>query len=100
MSVRVKVGWVKVAVTVVAALRVTVQAPVPEQPPPLQPLKVEPVAGVAVSVTAVPPAKGAGQVVPQGIPAGVLGTGPGPAPPFETGSPEPGRGVEGTALGA
>src|SRR6266550_3954752 len=44
----------KVAVTVVAAKTVTVQAPVPEQPPPLQPLKVEPAAAVAVSVTAVP----------------------------------------------
>src|SRR5260370_16045244 len=81
MSVRVKVGWVKVAVTVVAALRVTVQAPVPEQPPPLQPLKVEPVAGVAVSVTAVPPGKLAAPVGPQGIPARLLVTVPAPAPP-------------------
>jgi hypothetical protein len=32
---------------------VTVQAPVPVQAP-LQPVKVEPVAGVALSVTAVP----------------------------------------------
>ena len=40
--------------TVVAADRVTVQEPVPEAPPPLHPAKVEPVAGVAVSVTAVP----------------------------------------------
>src|SRR2546428_189095 len=38
---------VNVAVTVGAALRVTVQAPGPEQPPPLQPLKVEPAAGAA-----------------------------------------------------
>ena len=36
----------KVAVTVVAPLIVTVQAPVPVQPP-LQPVNVEPVAGVA-----------------------------------------------------
>ena len=43
-----------VAVTVVAAVSVTEQEPVPEQPPPLQPLKVEPVAGLAVSVTDVP----------------------------------------------
>ena len=45
---------VNVADTVVGAVTVTVQVPVPEQPPPLQPAKVEPVAGVAVKVTAVP----------------------------------------------
>jgi hypothetical protein len=45
---------VKVAVTVVAALAVTTQVPVPLQPPPDQPSKVEPVAGAAVSVTTVP----------------------------------------------
>ena len=44
---------VKVAVTVVAALMLTVQAPVPVHAP-VQPLKVEPAAGVAVSVTTVP----------------------------------------------
>ena len=44
----------KVAVTEVAALTVTVQAPVPEQPPPLQPVNVEPVAGAAVNATEVP----------------------------------------------
>jgi len=48
-----KVCGVKVAVTVAAAVSVTVHEPVPEQPP-LQPVKIEPVAGVAVSVTAVP----------------------------------------------
>ena len=41
----------KVAVTVVAAVRETVQVPVPEQPPPLQPVKVEPAAGLAERVT-------------------------------------------------
>jgi hypothetical protein len=43
-----------VALTEVAAFRVTVHALVPLQPPPLQPVKTEPVAAVAVSVTAVP----------------------------------------------
>ena len=46
-----------VAVTVVAAVTVTLHDPVPVHPPPLQPPKVEPAAGVAVSVTAVPLAK-------------------------------------------
>src|SRR2546425_3051478 len=75
---------VNVAVTVVAALRVTVQAPGPEQPPPLQPLKVEPAAGAAVSVTAVPLAKLAAQVAPQVMPAGLLVTVPAPVPALET----------------
>ena len=44
----------KVAVTVVAALTVTVHGLVPEQPPPLQPANVDPPAAVAVSVTTVP----------------------------------------------
>src|SRR3989442_1349586 len=78
-TVGVKVG-VKVAVTVVAAEMVAVQAPVPEQPPPLQPLKIEPAAGAAVSVTAVPLAKLAAQVAPQVIPAGELVTVPLPVP--------------------
>src|SRR5216117_762484 len=73
-----------VAMTVVAAVRVTVQAPVPEQPPPLQPVKVEPVAGVAVSVTAVPLVKLAAQVAPQVIPAGALVTVPLPVPTLLT----------------
>ena len=48
VTVRVKLCSAKVAVTVCAALIVTVQVPVPEQPPPLQPVNVEPAAGVAV----------------------------------------------------
>jgi len=71
---------VKVAVTVVAALRVTVQVPVPLHPPPLQPVKVEPAASAAVSVTAVPLVKLAEQVAPQVIPAGALVTVPLPVP--------------------
>jgi hypothetical protein len=43
-----------VAVTVVVAVRVNVQEPVPLHPPPLQPVKVEPVAGAAERVTEVP----------------------------------------------
>ena len=53
LTVSAKVWVVKVAVTVVAALMLTVQVPVPVHAP-LQPLKVEPAAGVAVSVTTVP----------------------------------------------
>src|SRR5207247_8405682 len=78
-------------VTVVAALRVTVQVPVPEHPPPLQPVKVEPAAGVAVSVTAVPLAKLAVQVAPQLIPTGALVTVPLPVPALLTVSAKVGR---------
>jgi len=53
LTARVKVGM-KVAVTVVAAVRVTAQEPVPVQPTPLQPAKTDPAAGVAVKVTTVP----------------------------------------------
>src|SRR2546428_8271722 len=70
----------KVAVTVVAAESVTTHVPVPLQPPPLQPEKVEPAAGVAVNVTAVPPAKLAEPVAPQLMPAGALVTVPLPMP--------------------
>jgi hypothetical protein len=44
----------KRAKTVVFAVRVGVQVPVPEQPPPLQPLNADPPAALAVSVTLVP----------------------------------------------
>ena len=44
----------KVAVTVVSALKVNVQDLVPLQPPPLQPAKVEPPFGVAINLTVVP----------------------------------------------
>jgi hypothetical protein len=70
----------KVAVTVVAAVRFTVQVPVPVQPPPDQPPNVEPALGAAVSVTDVPLAKLALQVEPHVIPAGELLTDPEPVP--------------------
>jgi|SRR5437762_12935494 len=73
-----------VAVTVVAALTVTVQVPVPAQPPPLQPLKMEPAAGAAVSVTEAPLANAAEHVAPQETPAGALVTVPVPAPALLT----------------
>ncbi len=73
------------AVTVVAALIVTVQVAVPEQPPPLQPEKVEPAAGAAVKVTEVPLANLVEQPMPpQTMPAGALVTVPLPAPALLT----------------
>src|SRR5204863_623561 len=91
LTVSVNVWSVNVAVTVVAAESVTVQAPVPEHPPPLQLLKVEPAAGVAVRVTAVPLVKLAEQVAPQLIPAGALVTVPLPVPALLTVSAKVGR---------
>lgn len=84
LTVSVKLCDAKAAVTVVAALSVTMQAPVPEQPPPLQPVKVEPAAGVAVRVIAVPLANAVVQVAPQEIPAGELLTVPEPTPDLLT----------------
>src|SRR5207247_2109293 len=80
LLVRLTVWRLKVAVTVVAAFRVTEQVAVPEQPPPLQPAKVEPVAGVAVRVTGVPLSKGAEQVAPHSTPRGLEVTVPLPTP--------------------
>src|SRR2546422_11272379 len=80
---RLRVG-AKVAVTVVAAETVTVQDPVPVQPAPLQPMKTESALGVAVSVTTIPFAKLAAQVMPQAIPLGLLVTAPLPLPEFVT----------------
>ena len=68
---------VNVAVTVVPALTVTVQSPVPVQAP-LQPANVEPAAGVAVSVNAVPGSNGLGAVGAAGDAGGGAGDGAGP----------------------
>ena len=73
----------KVAVTVFAALIVTVHLPVPVHAP-LHPLNTDPEAAEAVSVTTVPLAKFALQVVPQLIPEGVLATVPLPVPALVT----------------
>ena len=89
-----------VAVTVVAALKVTVQVPVPEQPPPLQPVKAEPAAGRAMRVTAVPLAKLAEQVAPQSIPVGLLVTVPVPMPVVVTLSTKVGVKVAVTVVAA
>ena len=67
----------KVAETPARELMVTVQAPLPLHAPP-HPAKLAPTAAVGVSVTGVPAAKLAAQVVPQLIPAGALDTEPGP----------------------
>jgi hypothetical protein len=74
--------FVKVAVTDVSPLTVTVQVPVPRQAS--QPAKFEPDAGVAVSVTEVPAAYAAEQAVPQLIPDGELVTVPDPEPAVDT----------------
>src|SRR2546428_670248 len=77
VTVNTKVGT-KVAVTVVAAEIVTVQAPVPVQPPPLQPVKVEPAAGAAGGGPAGPPREPAGAGAPPAVAA--RGRGDGAAP--------------------
>ena len=70
------------AVTVVAAVSVSVHVPVPEQPPPDQPANTEPGAGFAVSVTSVFSSSSAEHVAPQSIPAGEEETMPLPFPGF------------------
>src|SRR5437867_7480032 len=97
-TVSAKVG-VNVAVTAVAAVRVTAQGPVPVQMPPLQPVKTDPVAGVAVSVTTVPLTKLAVQMEPQSIPPGVLVTAPA-APALKTVTAKTGVKVAVTAVAA
>ena len=75
---------VNVAVTVVAAVMVTVHGPVPVQPPPLHPVNDDPTLGDAVSVTTVPAEYTSEQSAPQLIPAGELVTVPDPVPDFTT----------------
>ena len=70
------------AVTVLAAFMVTTQVPVPEQPLPLQPAKMPAPLASVLSVTVVPRANPALQVLPQEIPAGLDTTIPGPPPTF------------------
>ena len=89
-SSRVTGGWRKVAVTVVAAVIVIMQAPVPAQPPPLQPANLDPGAAAAVRVTTVPLVQVAEQAAPQAMPDGPLLTVPLPAPTFATVRPNPG----------
>src|SRR5207237_514574 len=84
---------VKVAVTVVAALIVTLHVPVPVQPPPLQPANNEPDADVAVNVTTVPASYEAEHVAPQSMPAGLDVTAPLPAPALPTERGPGGRGL-------
>jgi hypothetical protein len=79
-GVEVELFRAKSALTVFAALMLTVQVPVPEQPPPLQPVNVAVEDGMAVNVTSVPLLNDAEQVAPQLIPAGELVTSPGPKP--------------------
>lgn len=67
----------KVALTLLDALKVNVQAAVPVQAP-LQPMKVVPVAGVAINVTFEPTANGAEQLLVQLMPEGVEVTVPEP----------------------
>jgi hypothetical protein len=71
----------KLATTVVAAVIVSVQVPVPSQGPAPHPVNVDPLAGAAVNVITVPLAKPNEHVAPQLIPAGLLVTVPVPFPP-------------------
>src|SRR5256885_87220 len=70
---------VNVAVTALAAVIVTLHAPVPLHAPD-QPANVDPVAALAVSNTTVPWVKLAEQVVPHEMPAGLDVTVPLPEP--------------------
>ena len=71
------------ALTVLAALMVTTQLPVPVHPP-SQPAKVEPAFAAAVRVTTVPEANLCVQEDPHEIPKGLLLTVPPPVPALTT----------------
>jgi hypothetical protein len=73
----------KVAVTAVLPVKVTLQEPVPVQVPD-QPANVELLFGAAVSVTMVPLVTLVLHVAPQSIPAGLLVTVPAPVPALWT----------------
>jgi hypothetical protein len=74
---------VNVAVTLVAALIVTLQDVVPEQAPD-HPVNVEPDAAAAARVTLIPLVNPCEQVEPQEIPTGELVTFPEPLPALDT----------------
>ena len=80
---------VNVAVTVVAAFKVTVQVPLPVHPPPDQPVKTEPTDGDAVRVMTVPKLNPNAHATPQLIPAGDDTTAPAPVPGRVTASCNP-----------
>jgi hypothetical protein len=82
--VMVTMDSVNVAVTDCAEVIATEQVPVPLHPPPLQPVNVEPAPAAAVRVTTVGATKGAVQVAPQLMPAGLEVTVPVPVPARET----------------
>src|SRR5262245_6557711 len=84
LTVSVKDCSANVAVTLWAALIVTVQAVAVPVQPPLQPVNVEPAAGAAVRVTAVPDVSEVEHVVPQLMPTGELVTVPLPVPALLT----------------
>jgi len=91
VTVSAKDGKVKVAVTVCAALIVTLHVAVVPVQLPLQPVKVEPAAGAAVKVTMVALLNDPEQVVPQLIPVGELVTVPLPLPDLVTLSAKDGK---------
>jgi hypothetical protein len=80
LTVRVYVCAVNVAVTLRAAVMLTVQVALVPEHAPLQPVKVAPGAGAAVRVTEVPDEYEALQVLPQAIPLGAEVTVPLPVP--------------------